>query len=135
MRSQIVVAILLVSCAAQAFAQGQPVERRINKLEQEMRAVQRRVFPGGCFFAAATLEFDDRPGPVRDRLEAGQRAWISYIAHHAGLAGHEDPRQLAFEMYALVLGTNATHQLLGEPDVFVRARQAMTRLLQTPVNG
>src|ERR1700730_4353684 len=27
------------------------------------------VFPGGCFFSAASLEFDDRPGRVRDRIE------------------------------------------------------------------
>lgn len=97
--------------------------------------LERRVFPGGCFFAAATLEFDDRPGPVHDRLAAGQGAWIDYIAHHAGLAGATDPRQLAFEMYALILGTNATHQLLGDADVFARARLAMNRLVGTPGNG
>lgn len=97
--------------------------------------LERRVFPGGCFFAAATLEFDDRPGAVRERLERGQRAWIGYIAHQARLAGHDDPDQLAFEMYALILGTNATHQLFGDPDVFARARRAMDRLLETPGNG
>jgi TolA-binding protein len=48
MRFQIVAAILLVGCAVPALAQGQPVERRIGKLEQEMRAVQRKVFPGGA---------------------------------------------------------------------------------------
>jgi AcrR family transcriptional regulator len=91
--------------------------------------LERRVFPGGCFFAAATMEYDDRPGPVRDRLEAGQRAWQSYIARHAELAGHDDPRQTAFEMYALILGTNATYQLQGDAAVFDRARSSMRRLL------
>lgn len=90
--------------------------------------LERRVFPGGCFFAAATMEYDDRPGPVRDRLEAGQLAWQSYIARQAELAGHEDPGQTAFEMYALVLGTNATYQLQGDAGVFDRARTAMKRL-------
>lgn len=112
---------------ARAHAAG--ADRLHAIAERWLDYLERRVFPGGCFFAAATLEFDDRPGPVRDRLEAGQRAWIAYIAHHAELAGHAEPRQLAFEMYALVLGTNATHQLLAEPDVFTRARQAMKRLL------
>ena len=58
MRSHILVAILLAGCAAPALAQGQPVERRINKLEQEMRAVQRKVFPGG---AGAIVEPEIRP--------------------------------------------------------------------------
>jgi TolA-binding protein len=58
MRSPILVAILLGGCAAPALAQGQPVERRINKLEQEMRAVQRKVFPGG---AGAIVEPEIRP--------------------------------------------------------------------------
>ena len=91
--------------------------------------LERRVFPGGCFFAAATMEYDDRPGPVRDRLDAGQRAWQSYIARQAELAGHDDPRQVAFEMYALILGTNATYQLQGDADVFDRARASIERLL------
>ena len=30
--------------------------------------IRRGVFPGGCFFAAASFEFDSRPGPVRDRV-------------------------------------------------------------------
>ena len=58
MRSQILAAILLASCAAPCLAQAQPVERRINKLEQEMRAVQRKVFPGG---AGAIVEPEIRP--------------------------------------------------------------------------
>ena len=48
MRFHILAAILLAGCAAPALAQPNPVERRVNKLEQEMRAVQRRVFPGGA---------------------------------------------------------------------------------------
>src|SRR5687767_8985814 len=28
--------------------------------------IKRGVFPGGCFFAAASFEFDSRPGAVRD---------------------------------------------------------------------
>jgi TolA-binding protein len=58
MRFHLVVAILLVGCASPALAQSQQVERRVNKLEQEMRAVQRKVFPSG---AGAILEPEIRP--------------------------------------------------------------------------
>src|SRR5215475_7442437 len=32
--------------------------------------VERRVFPGGCFFAATALEMGTHPGPVKDRVAA-----------------------------------------------------------------
>ncbi|MDB5697081.1 MAG: tetratricopeptide repeat protein, partial [Sphingomonas bacterium] len=47
MRNRLLVAFL-VALAGTAGAQAQsPVEGRVSKLESEMRAVQRRVFPGG----------------------------------------------------------------------------------------
>ena len=58
MRFHLLTALLLAGAAAPAFAQAQPVEKRVNKLEQEMRAVQRKVFPGG---AGATVDPEIRP--------------------------------------------------------------------------
>jgi TolA-binding protein len=37
----------LLASAVPAFAQNAPVEVRVDRLEKEMRAVQRKVFPGG----------------------------------------------------------------------------------------
>ena len=34
-----------------------------------------QVLPGGCFFAAVSPEFDDKPGPVRDRIADSMRTW------------------------------------------------------------
>ncbi|HEX8525502.1 tetratricopeptide repeat protein [Allosphingosinicella sp.] len=48
MRLHILTAILLAGIAVPASAQREPVERRIERLEQELRAVQRRVFPNGA---------------------------------------------------------------------------------------
>ena len=47
MRFPVVGAILLATLAMPAAAQSGDVERRIGRLESEMRAVQRKVFPGG----------------------------------------------------------------------------------------
>jgi TolA-binding protein len=48
MRFHLLGLVLLASVAAPAAAQrDESVERRVDRLEQEMRAVQRRVFPGG----------------------------------------------------------------------------------------
>ena len=48
MRISLIAAMLLAGLAAPATAQRtETVEQRINRLEQQLRAVQRRVFPGG----------------------------------------------------------------------------------------
>ena len=47
MRIQLLAILLLAGAAAPAAAQDNRIDRRVGKLEQEMRAVQRRVFPGG----------------------------------------------------------------------------------------
>jgi AcrR family transcriptional regulator len=91
--------------------------------------LERKVFKGGCFFAAATAEFDSRPGPVRDKLRDDQRALQAELARHARIAGVEDPEQLVFEVQSLVQGANAAHQLLEDDEAFARARRAIDRLL------
>ena len=48
MRIGILAALLLAGTAFPAAAQDKRVDRRVEKLEGEMRAVQRKVFPGGA---------------------------------------------------------------------------------------
>ncbi len=65
---KILIAMLLLGGATPALAQ-QSVERRVDRLEQEMRAVQRRVFPGG---AGATVDPEIRPTtPTRPTVDTG----------------------------------------------------------------
>ena len=91
--------------------------------------LERKVFSGGCFFAAASTEFDGRPGPVREKLRDNQNAWQGELAKQAKLAGADNPEQLVFEVYSLIQGANAHHQLFDDEGVFTRARRAMERLL------
>src|SRR5207247_3804968 len=42
--------------------------------------VERKVFPGGCFFEAAAAEFDSRPGPVRDAIAEKVGYWVESLA-------------------------------------------------------
>jgi AcrR family transcriptional regulator len=92
------------------------------------------VFRGGCFFAAASLEFDGRPGPVRDRVASMMGEWLMALeaaiqdAQDAGeLAPDLDSEQLAFEINALGQGANWAHQLYGDDAAFERARAAIRR--------
>jgi TolA-binding protein len=40
--------LLLAGVAAPALAQSAPIEQRVDRVERELRAVQRKVFPGGA---------------------------------------------------------------------------------------
>lgn len=99
--------------------------------ERYLQTLKENLFAGGCFWAAAGAEFDDKPGPVREAVEAAVRAWLSALEHEAEIAGVADPAGLAFEIYALGLGANACSRLLGDRDALGRAREAIMARLPT----
>jgi AcrR family transcriptional regulator len=86
-------------------------------------------FPGGCFVSAVSFEFDDRPGPVRDRVRDALRLWLGVLARDARAAGFEDPEQVAFELNAIAMGTNSAARLQDDPLAGERCRRAMRRVL------
>jgi AcrR family transcriptional regulator len=98
---------------------------------------ERQVFPGGCFFAATSFEFNNRPGLVRDRIEKMIRSWLSYLEHaveQAQEAGELDPnvsaREIAFQLDAFAQASNAQYQLFRDPQVFDDARRAIQERLE-----
>lgn len=100
--------------------------------------VKRGVFPGGCFFAAASFEFDGRPGIVRDAVARAMHDWIGAIEKAVVLAqaeGHLDStveaKQLAFELNALFFGANFAYQLLGDKLAIERAGHAIQQRLES----
>jgi len=86
-------------------------------------------YSGGCFWAATSAEYDDRPGPVRDAIAAGLDAWLGELERQARVAGVESPERFAFEVYALVMATNTRYRLSGDKRVFAYAREGLDRLL------
>jgi AcrR family transcriptional regulator len=90
------------------------------------------AYSGGCFWAATSAEYDDRPGPVRDAIAASLDAWLTELQRQARIAGVERPERLAFEIYSLVMGANARYRLSGDGQVFNYAREAIEQLLPSP---
>lgn len=93
--------------------------------------------PGGCIFAAAAVELDDRDGPVRETLVRLQADWHRAVAHAASLAievgqfrADLDPDQFAHDLYAIVLGYYHAHRLLRQPQALARTRRAFEALLE-----
>lgn len=95
----------------------------------ERYLAQLHDYSGGCFWAATSSEYDDRPGPVRDAIAAALDAWMGELARQADIAGVEDPDRFAFELYAVVMGANSRYRMSGEERVFEHARRALDRLL------
>jgi AcrR family transcriptional regulator len=90
---------------------------------------QLQDYSGGCFFAAATAEYDDRPGPVRDAIAASLDAWLQELERQARIAGVDRPERFAFELFSLVMGANSRYRLSGDGEVFAYASEALDRLL------
>jgi hypothetical protein len=86
-------------------------------------------YPGGCFWAATSAEYDDRPGPVRDAIAAALDAWLGELERQARLAGSPDPGRFAFELYAVVMGANSRFRMSGDRAVFGYARDTVERRL------
>lgn len=87
------------------------------------------TYSGGCFWAATSAEYDDRPGPVRDAVAAAVDAWLAELERQAQIAGSAEPGRFAFEVYAVVMGANSRYRLSGERTVFDYARSFVERLL------
>jgi AcrR family transcriptional regulator len=112
-----------------------PLERLEALYDRFLDHVERRVFPGGCFFASVNAEFGTRPGPIRERITAIQREWVEGVmqlireAQAAGSLAGEDPRQLAFELDAYGLEGNTGFVLNDDPAYLEHARVAIKRRL------
>ena len=112
-----------------ALAEHEGVPRLRALCAGYLSHLERRVFPGGCFWASVTTEFDGRPGPVRDRIREAFGAWLAELERQAAIAGASDPAQLAFELQALIQSANSSFQLFGDRTAFRRARKGIDRLL------
>jgi AcrR family transcriptional regulator len=99
----------------------------------------RDVFPGGCFVAAASCEFDDRPGRVHDAIVAMHTEWMGVLAREAHIAIKNgelpratDPEDIAFGLNAIAMGVNQSRRLLGDAAAPSRGWRAMRSLLGAP---
>lgn len=139
--------ISTVRAAAAIFVQRvvRPAEERHepglvrlhSMLDNWLDYMERGTFAGGCFFAAATVEMDGRPGPVRDAVAAQMTLWAGFLAAYARdaidrgeLREDTDPEQLAFELDALGTAVNAGWQLHEREEVFERGHRAIRRRLE-----
>jgi AcrR family transcriptional regulator len=118
---------------------GGGIEEILSLTDAWLDYMEREVFRGGCFLVAASVEFDSRPGPVRDEIAGLVSEWLMALeaavvdAQEAGHVSREvDAQQLAFELHSLCMGANWAFQLYRDSDAFERARSAIRRRLSGP---
>jgi AcrR family transcriptional regulator len=98
--------------------------------------LKRRVFPGGCFFAAVAMELDTRPGLARDRVVEVQEKWLSFLrecfveAQALGeIDSSADVAQAVFETEAMLLAANFLFVLTNHPTRLTQARVGVNNLV------
>jgi AcrR family transcriptional regulator len=97
---------------------------------------RRELMPGGCFLTTATIEYDARPGAMRDAVARTMKRWLGALEREAEAAieagelpSDADPADIAFELNALAAAASYGYQLNRDPEVFDRAQRSMHRAL------
>jgi AcrR family transcriptional regulator len=105
--------------------------------ENWLYRVQHVEIPNGCVFISGAVEFDDKEGPVRDRMVLVNRGWQNEMltaARQAITQGHLqrdcEPEQLVFELYGFMLSLHHDARLLREPRAVERARVSFVRVIK-----
>jgi AcrR family transcriptional regulator len=90
----------------------------------------------GCIYISGAVEFDDRPGPVRDALVSMVLAWqraleraIRQAVDEGHLRSGTDPAQVLFDVHGLVLALHHDARFLRAPGAVQRARAGFERVL------
>lgn len=90
----------------------------------------------GCIFISGAVEFDDRPGPVRDALASSVQTWLAAMyravvqakeADH--LVADADEHQMAFEIHGLILALHYEARFLKNPGATDRANTGFENIL------
>lgn len=130
--------VLATHVVVPTFAEAEGLPRLQAFYRHWMDYSKRRVFSGGCFFAAVTAEYDAREGVIRDVLRDRLSGWMSLqqnLIREAQAMGailvDVDPVQLAFELDAFALAANSQAVLYDDDSAYGRAAVAIASRIET----
>lgn len=117
-----------------ALAEPEGMDRLRAIVDNWFDYISEPVLPGGCFRVATTVEFDSRPGPIRDAIDADRRDWFALLekeisrAHGQGRLAGRDAHALAFQLDAVVAAAN-TGARMGDAAAVPTARKIVEGML------
>lgn len=90
----------------------------------------------GCIYISGAVEYDDRPGPIREELMAMVGAWqaallrcVQQCIEIGDLKAGSDAQQMVYEMYGLILALHHDARFLRIPGSLERAGTGFERLI------
>jgi AcrR family transcriptional regulator len=105
-------------------------------LERWLSFYERRVLPGSCLFLGEVIQFEFRPGPVREALVSAVteqvealRTAVQHAQETGELSGEKDASQAAFELHSLLINADALFALTGDRAVFEYPRARISEFL------
>ncbi|HEY2559873.1 MAG TPA: TetR/AcrR family transcriptional regulator [Caldimonas sp.] len=123
----------------EVFQPALAVDRGLPRLRALFERWLRRVsveIDSGCIYISGAVEFDDRPGPVRDALVTMVQTWqhaldraIRAAVDEGHLGTDTDIGQLLFEIHGLILALHHDARFLRHAGAEERARAAFERLV------
>ena len=94
----------------------------------------------GCLYISGAVEFDDRPGPVRDALASSVQTWHDAMRRAMAQArdlGHLQPQvdidQLLFEIHGLILALHYEARFLKAAGSIGRALRGFENILSNHI--
>jgi len=92
----------------------------------------------GCIYISGAVEYDDRPGAIREELAAMVRTWqgslrrcVRQAIDEGHLRADTDPDQMVFEMYGLVLALHHDARFIQRPGSVQHAQTGFERLIES----
>lgn len=118
-----------------ALQQARGLPRLQGLFQNWMRRTSVEI-DSGCLYISGAVEFDDRPGPVRDALAGSVNTWLSAMYRavvQAKEAGHlrsdADEHQMAFEIHGLILALHYEARFLKTPGSESRAHTGFAHIV------
>lgn len=113
--------------------------RGLPRLEGMFNRWLKRVsveIASGCIYISGAVEYDDRPGPIREALVDMVRTWQGALLRctqqsiaRGDLKADTDAEQLVYEMYGMVLAVHHDARFLRLPGAVDRAHRGFARLI------
>jgi AcrR family transcriptional regulator len=124
----------------EVFYPALEVERGLPRLQALFANWMKRTsveIDSGCIYISGAVEFDDRPGPVRDAIASSVNTWLAAMRRavvQAQELGHFDaqidPAQILFEIHGLILALHYEARFLKNPGSIERALTGFASILQ-----
>jgi AcrR family transcriptional regulator len=118
-----------------AMTEPRGLPRLRSLFERWVRRVALEV-DSGCIYISGAVEFDDRPGPVRDALAAMVSTWhrameraIRIAIDEGHLRADADTMQMLFEIHGLILALHYDARFMRNPGAVERAKRGLERIL------